>query len=408
MRILLVNYGQADNNSANHIHGLARGLASSGHEVLVGVAKPVTEGEFVTREGFRMASHRAILKCGPGFAGHGKADVVHLWTPRETMRRFFIEYGARWGTRALVIHLEDNEVAIFERFTGRTIEEALVQEQDWPKGLIHPAHHRPFLDSAQGLTMVHECLRPMVPVPAASLELVPVMDFDFFSPTGPDGVSRATLGLGARTRVIVYNGNDHAATAGDIRLLYDAVDLLIERGRDVALVRTGHVLPTNYDGLQFRPGPRCIEQGFISREQVPAVMRLADLVIQPGNADAFNSFRLPAKVPEYLSMGRPLITGAGNIGAELLREDCAVVLPHMTPQTIADAACRLLDNPTEAAALGARGRDFSLRRFKEEAIVPRLEEYYEGLLGEISKRQASSNRPAAPIPARGRASQGAA
>ncbi len=375
MNIAFANYGEAHNNSAQHIFGFARALAARGHDVVVAVAKPAPEGEFAPRDGFRIVSHRGLLKAGPGFHDGRCADILHVWTPRENIRRFAVDFLDKWGARALLIHLEDNEEAIFERFTGVTVAKAATGGE-WPKGLIHPAHHRGFMAAAAGFTLVHDCLRALVPRGAAAQEIVPVIACDRFLPGEPDPAFRASLGLRENTRVIAYNGNDHAASAADIRLLYDAVDLLIERGCDTALLRTGHVLPSSYDGLQFRPGPRCIELGFVTFERVPVCMRIADVVVQPGDADAFNSFRLPAKVPEYLCIGKPLIVGAGNIGAELARNACAVVLPRTTPQSIADAAEWLFENPAEAEAIGARGREFARGRFDEGAVIPGLERFY--------------------------------
>lgn len=380
MNIVFANYGEAHNNSAGHIFGFAKGLAARGHDVVVAMAKPVADGEFSRRGEFRTVSHRTLLNAGPGFRNGRRADILHVWTPRENIRIFAVGFMVKWGADALVIHLEDNEEAIFHRFTGCTLEQALAVGGEWPKGLIHPLRHREFKAAAAGFTMVHECLRPLAPQGALVEEIVPVIDGDFFSPGVPDRDLRTSLGLGEGTRVIVYNGNDHAASTSDIRLLYDAVELLIERGRDVALVRTGHLLPANYDGLQFRPGSNCVELGFIELERVPGIMRLADVVIQPGNADAFNGFRLPAKVPEYLSIGKPLVIGMCNIGVELSRRSCAMVLPHMTAQSIADAAARLLDHPDEAVAIGTQGRTFAQRRFSEAIVIPGLEEYYQKLL----------------------------
>jgi len=381
MNILFLNYGQADNNSACHILGFARALAARGHDVCVCVAKSVPEGVFETREGYRLAAQRTVLKWGPGFADGGRAEVLHAWTPRESVRLFVEKFAHAWGYRALVIHLEDNEAEIFERFTGSPLEEALVTEQEWPKSLIHPRRHRAFLESAQGITLVHHCLEPLAPASLARRELVPVIDFEFFSDVGRSEALRGDLGIPPCARVIGFNGNDHAAAALDIRQLYEAVELLVERGRDVVFVRTGHVLPANYDGLQFRPGPRCIEMGFIGRARVPEVMRLADVVIQPGDADAFNAHRLPAKIPEYLSMGKPLIMGAANIGIELDAASAARVLPRTTPSAMADAAEELFEDGATAKLLGARAREFALDRFSEQAVVPALEHFYERCLG---------------------------
>jgi len=60
MRVILANYGQADNNSAYHIFRFARGLAERGHEVRVALAKLPPEAQFAEVDGFRIASHRVL------------------------------------------------------------------------------------------------------------------------------------------------------------------------------------------------------------------------------------------------------------------------------------------------------------------------------------------------------------
>ncbi|WP_113959355.1 glycosyltransferase [Roseimicrobium gellanilyticum] len=380
MNILFANYGQSDNNSAYHIVGFASGLAARGHDVCVAVAKSVPDGQFESVGGFRMASHRTALKTGFTFADGRSADVLHVWTPRETMRLFASAHAAAWGHASLVVHLEDNEEAIFERFTGCSLEKACTLDEPWPKGLIHPVHYRGFLKSAQGVTMVHRCLEPLVPSELPRQEIVPVMDFRFFTNGGESHALRRELGIAPTTRVVVFNGNDHAAAALDIRQLYEAVDLLIEEGMDLAFVRTGHVLPANYDGLHFRPGSRCHELGFVERGMVPEIMSLADVAVQPGDGDYFNAHRLPAKVPEYLAMGKPLVMGETNIGRELAAADAALILPGMSPRQMADAIARLLNAPTETAAMAVRGREFARSRFSRDAVIPLLERFYQKCL----------------------------
>jgi glycosyltransferase involved in cell wall biosynthesis len=375
LNVLLINYGPADNNSAYHILGHAAALATRGHAVCVGVVKGTPEG-FEARDGFRLTSHRALLKHGARFPNGLQADVLHIWTPREIVRSFTEAYQAAWGASAWLVHLEDPEETVFERFTGFSQDAARRQPQDWPKGLIHPDRYRAFLESAAGITIVHECLRPLVPAGLPWLELVPELDAAFFSSTEDPASLRSQLGVDPGSRIVVFNGNDHAATAGDTRRLYEAVDQLIGRGRDIVLVRTGQVIPDNYSGLSFRPGKRCIELGFLERRHIPALMDLASVAIQPGDADAFNRHRLPAKVPEYLLLGKPLIMGSGNLGPELAAHQAAVVLPEMTAAAMAAAVEHLLDHPDETTAMAERGRTFARTRFTEGGTVAALEAFY--------------------------------
>lgn len=167
--------------------------------------------------------------------------------------------------------------------------------------------------------------------------------------------------------------------------------MLINQGRNVVLLRTGHVLPTSYDGLLFRPGPRCIELGFVERAEVPAIMHLAAVAIQPGDVDAFNSFRLPAKVPEYLSLGKPLVMGATPVGLELKQAGAAHILPQMSPRAMMKAVEELLDQPGRARDLGERGRQFAHGRFSEAVVIPKLESFYQRCLTSADRSSTSGH-----------------
>ncbi|MEI6536181.1 MAG: hypothetical protein WCN98_12615, partial [Verrucomicrobiaceae bacterium] len=184
-------------------------------------------------------------------------------------------------------------------------------------------------------------------------------------------------GINCDDKVIAYNGNDHLANFGDIRLLYAAMDELMERHHDLFFLRTGIVIAENYQGLQFPTGPRYRDLGFVDRSLLPDLMRLSDIFIQSGNMDAFNSHRLPAKVPEYLSLGRPLIIGRAGIGSELEDGAAAMVLPHMTVAVIVERVEWLLAHPVEAGALGQKGRDFAMNRFAGKKILDDLESLYQ-------------------------------
>ena len=44
---------------------------------------------------------------------------------------------------------------------------------------------------------------------------------------------------------------------------------------------------------------------------------LADVLVQPGRAGPFNDYRLPSKLPEFLSAGRPVVLPATNLARQL-------------------------------------------------------------------------------------------
>ena len=88
--------------------------------------------------------------------------IVVGWTPRERVRGMTMDAVRQLGV-PYVIHLEDNEELLIESATGRSLAELQrlpLRQQDSlvPIDLIHPTHHREFLDGAAGITVITEAL----------------------------------------------------------------------------------------------------------------------------------------------------------------------------------------------------------------------------------------------------------
>jgi glycosyltransferase involved in cell wall biosynthesis len=385
MNILFINYGESHNNSAHQIHGFARELGRRGHDCMVAAVKSVPNGEMEAREGFRLASHKTVQACGGGFLDGQPAEVLHAWTPREGIRLFVEKYRQKWGAKIpLVLHLEDDEEVIFERFTGRSFAElqALPQEE-WehlaPPALTHPLRGPAFMAEASAFTVIYQSVAELVPPGKRWLEIPPLVDASLFQAGARDGALAEELGVLPSDRVIGYYGNDHGANVSDTRELYEVVNEVMSLRENVKFIRAGLVDEARYEGLDFRKTPRCRELGFVNHDRMPDLMRMADIFIQPGANDAFNHHRLPAKVPEFLLMAKPLIVGEANIGIELKESGAAVVLPEMSPPAMLQAVLDLLDHPESAADLGRRGREYILKRFDAVKVGDGLEALYRGL-----------------------------
>ena len=110
------------------------------------------------------------------------------------------------------------------------------------------------------------------------------------------------------------------------------------------------------------------------------VLRLADLFVQPGAPDAFNRARLPSKLPELFAAGRPVILPRANLGLEVDDGVEAALLDRGDGVEIADRAEPLLRDPARAAAMGAAGRRFALRRLSWDRAAAGLEVFYGAVL----------------------------
>ena len=120
MNILFVNYGGLTSNSLNHIAVFADELTRRGHACLIAIPDSLQASDTA---GPSIVSYRSCTKGHDHFPNGKKADIIHAWTPRENVREFCVEYISKHAPRArLLIHLEDNEQLLMERFTGENSE----------------------------------------------------------------------------------------------------------------------------------------------------------------------------------------------------------------------------------------------------------------------------------------------
>src|SRR5947208_16900133 len=88
VNILFVNYGDFRTNSLNHIAGFANALCAAGHACIV-VVPHGKESISAIRDPLFIAASAEELLAKPGLFPDGKpADLIHAWTPRESVRKF--------------------------------------------------------------------------------------------------------------------------------------------------------------------------------------------------------------------------------------------------------------------------------------------------------------------------------
>ena len=226
-----------------------------------------------------------------------------------------------------LIYLEDNEdwiarqaLSMVGLHEGILLQHSEAVISTWtPSGLSHVLHYRDFIGLADGAVVIQDKLRADVPpwVPCATVH--PGVDLEAFRPMPPDAALRERLGLAPGERVLVYPGGLNDFTRPGIETLCRAVHVINERGTPCRLVRTGPVALDFLDRLPSGAASRVLDLGIVGRDELPALLALADVLVQPGRNDPFDDLRLPGKLPEFFASGRPVVLPAANI-AELLRD----------------------------------------------------------------------------------------
>lgn len=381
MRVLFIGCQRPDSNSGIHIFNLANRLAEMGVESMVAVP-----GEKQAVDG--LGSRRfEILDFDDLRAGRlpARPDLIHAWTPRERVRQIVAELRRAEATPYLV-HMEDDEEAITGARTG--LPPALLRRIPTPmldvmlgSSMAHPRRFPGFLHGAAGITVVIEALAGLCPQHVPHHLLWAGYEEGLPWDMQPDAALRGKLGLHPDERVVSYTGNAHASNWREVAELYRAATTLRQRGIPVRLVRTGLNFLRGHPWRRAElRGQNAVELGFIARADVPAVLSIADVLVQPGRPGRFSDFRFPSKLPEFLASGKPVILPRTNIGLHLKdREEC-LFLESGTAEDIADKIQALLEQPALARSIGVGGKRFAHQHLRWGGLAKGLFGFYKKVL----------------------------
>jgi len=377
--ILFLLPGSFAANNALHVAGLANELSAAGHRCAVAVAhEPETLAHLVS-PAFTPLTHAQAPSFR--FADGRAPEVVHAWTTSEAVRGTAERVLAQ-NRSTLIVHLEDNERQILALALGRDPVDLEATPDDELARVIaptfsHPHRSRAFLAAADGITLITPRLRELAPVAARCHLIWPAADARFFFARPKPAAFRQLLDAAADTTVLFYHGNVHAANAAEMRELYAAVACLNESGTPVTLIRAGLDRVDFLGAHAARSREHVIELGLIDHHHhLPALMALADIFVQPGVPDAFNDYRFPSKLPEFFSLGRPVILPRTNLGEQLRHGIDAYVLERADAAGIARAVREIRADAALAARLAEGALKFAAEHFSWRRSADALARFY--------------------------------
>jgi len=379
MNILFVLYMDFRSNSANPLTLYARELHSAGHSCAIAVPSGLETADQYDQSAFRPVLFQDVLSDATSVFPDGRpADVIHACTPREIVRRFVTLYMAKCPT-PLIVYLEDNErwIALHELgLQEKTLETDLNIAGVLPDGLSHPFRYPSFIGLADAVAVIQDKLKSEVP-PWVHCETVMIgVDLELFSPQPPDARLRKKYAVGETERVIVYHGGVDQYKRTAIETLCKAIGIINQRGYPCRLLRTG-IRPLDFlDAFTAANRSKISDLGLVPKAELPGILALADVFVQPGKIDPFEDLRLPGKIPEFLGMARPVVIPDVNI-AHLFTDGVNVVLLRTgSAEEIADKCIELFSDPGKADAIGQAGRRLAEQYFDVKSQARRLEQLY--------------------------------
>ena len=105
-----------------------------------------------------------------------------------------------------------------------------------------------------------------------------------------------------------------------------------------------------------------------------ALLAASRTLVQCSDSESFGM-----SVAEALAAGLPVVVTDRGPWAQVESVGCGYAVPH-DPRSIADAVVRLLDDPAEARAMGARGTAWAERMFAWDGIGRSMRDAYQGAL----------------------------
>jgi glycosyltransferase involved in cell wall biosynthesis len=380
--ILLVSHSDFPANSAVHVHHFANELTKLGFDCVVAVPHNKNSISSLTGNLYKVTQYDEIEQIKTLFNNQQGPDLVHAWTPREHVRIYCNALAAEYEFK-LVVHLEDSEESVIQRYLNLSLEEILQgNEHLIPYNLSHPRKYQEFLATADGSTVIIDSLTKFIPESVATITVFPGVDTNQFYPRPHPQNSElvASLNIPDHATILCYTGNVHLANQEEVRCLYLAVGKRNLAGKPTILIRTG--IDNN---LQFLAKDELwvkqysIELGWVNLAEIPNILALADILVQPGRADDFNDYRFPSKIPEFLAMGKPVILPATNIGHHLQHLENALILPVVDQETLPEAIDFLMDNPDLKEKIAKGGIEFAHTHLNWRNSAEKLVNFYETL-----------------------------
>ncbi len=381
--ILMVSHSDFPANSAVHVHHFANELVKQGFDCIVAV--PHNKGSIATMTNnlYQVTQYDEIDEIESLFNNQQPPDLVHGWTPREHVRIYCNALAAKYQFK-LIVHLEDSEESVIQRFLNLPLGEIVGENENLiPYNLSHPRKYQEFLNTCDGVTVIIDSLNDFVHKSLPTLTLFPGVDTNKFFPRPKNQELINKLKIPVNATILSYTGNVHLANQAEVRCLYLAVGKRNLGGKPTILIRTG--IDNN---LQFLAEDELwvkeyiIELGWVDLQEIPDILALADILVQPGESDDFNDYRFPSKIPEFLAMGKPVILPKTNIASHLQHLENAFILPIVNQETLPDAIDFLMDNPEMAEKIATGGLKFAHNHLNWVKSTNKLINFYQRLLAE--------------------------
>ncbi|MEU0056140.1 glycosyltransferase family 4 protein [Streptomyces sp. NPDC006334] len=159
-------------------------------------------------------------------------------------------------------------------------------------------------------------------------------------------------------------------------VLLEAARSIWERHPDTHLVFLGPRWDEDcLEQFAAHADPRVIEDGLVDEDDKHSALAASDLVCLPSTVDVF-----PLVYAEAWACAKPVIASDFAGSADVVRHGLDGLLAAAEPGPVADAVCRLLDDPAERIRMGRQGNERLRRELTWDATTDRVHRVYSALV----------------------------
>ncbi len=212
------------------------------------------------------------------------------------------------------------------------------------------------------------------------------VDLETFKPTVDARQTRRELGLSESDRVVVVVSRLVPGKGHDD--LLRAAPQVLQRVPNARFVIVGDCPPGQTGGItddlkrlsrELSLNGAVVFTGW--RDDIPAMMQMADVVALPSHSEGLGRVLL-----EAMAFGKPTVgTRVGGIPSVIVEGETGLLVPPKEPPALAEALTLLLASPDRARQMGEAG----YRRVETEFSMPAVMRRLEAVYGELLERDES-------------------
>lgn len=169
-----------------------------------------------------------------------------------------------------------------------------------------------------------------------------------------------------------HKGIDDLIRAVKLLNRSDVTLLVVGANRDHKLARE----------LQEAAGDLLRLEGVRPNSELPGYLAIADLIVIPQKRGPGAEAQIPAKIHEAMAMEKPIVGTAVSDIPRIL-DGCGLVVDPESPEQLAEAMARLLDDDRLSAELGRRAREKCIREYSIEAMEAPLQQVFDRFSQEV-------------------------